>query len=900
MQDTITIKFRAKGDDVLIQTIKKLDKATKALVKVQSQLVNEGKKQVQSQNKNAKQIESLRIKVKALGGEWSKNSTLLGLHKKALEGDKIAMQQLRNETSKYIVKLKQTKKGLFDSAHSSRILGGGFAVLRSKLLIASFAMATMIKPLTRLVKMAGDANETFNKTSVVFGKFSGAVKRWATDFGKSVGYSESTLLEFANTFQDTFVPLGFARVEAARFSTSLTKLALDVASFSNKMDADVVRDFQSAIVGNHETVRKYGVVIDDAIMKAKAYEMGIAEVGEELTASQKVLARFQVIISGSADAMGDKARTMGDYNNQLKTFQELTKKTGEELGRSLMPVATVLLKLASHFANPTLIKSYALAVGALTIAYLAASGAVKTFIVALKSSKIAMASTGIGLAIVAFGEIAAAVMRAREEQTKYNKTLADYQLLALPDLLKEQEALQRIYNKLSKEGIISTTTILNLETGKFETIKKLIPMEEEKLNLSKKALDLITQEILARKIAAGIIDDSATALGALDEAYAKTIDGQKLALELEIAAIKSKIKLNDLTVEQKIGFASLEAQLRALTPNYEDWVTGLEKTNAENEQQAEWIKKLIESNPKLAKAMGYVKDKEIELTAAQKETVALLQEQYDSYSKLGGILGSFGSTLSGLDFSAMDKLKEAMELDTIGNSAEALENQATLLQAQIEAQASFYGQMGQMAADFLEAENARNEQRIRSQGQRELEALRETLKYKRATDKKKKELEEEQVKATNKRLKKNFRAKQALTISGIWMDAIAASMKSVKGSWTSIGQPWFGIIMGLAASQTAMVASQKPPTMAQGGLIGGRLHAQGGTPIEAERGEYMMSRKAVEAVGVETMNKINQGNAMGNVNIQFTGNVLSQDFIEDEAIPMIKEAIRRGADIGVA
>ena len=40
--------------------------------------------------------------------------------------------------------------------------------------------------------------------------------------------------------------------------------------------------------------------------------------------------------------------------------------------------------------------------------------------------------------------------------------------------------------------------------------------------------------------------------------------------------------------------------------------------------------------------------------------------------------------------------------------------------------------------------------------------------------------------------------------------------------------------------------------------------------------------------------------SMGNVNINFSGNVLSQDFIEDEAIPMIKEAIRRGADIGVA
>ena len=38
----------------------------------------------------------------------------------------------------------------------------------------------------------------------------------------------------------------------------------------------------------------------------------------------------------------------------------------------------------------------------------------------------------------------------------------------------------------------------------------------------------------------------------------------------------------------------------------------------------------------------------------------------------------------------------------------------------------------------------------------------------------------------------------------------------------------------------------------------------------------------------------------GSVNITFSGNVMSQDFIENEAIPQIKEAIRRGADIGMS
>ena len=61
-----------------------------------------------------------------------------------------------------------------------------------------------------------------------------------------------------------------------------------------------------------------------------------------------------------------------------------------------------------------------------------------------------------------------------------------------------------------------------------------------------------------------------------------------------------------------------------------------------------------------------------------------------------------------------------------------------------------------------------------------------------------------------------------------------------------------------------------------------------------------MSRDAVDSVGVENMNRINMGGGGGAVNVSFSGNVTSDDFIESEAIPKIKEAIRRGSDIGAA
>ena len=405
LPNTIEIKFEAKGDEVLIKTIKSLDKATKSLIQAQSSLAGEGKKKIGVDKANLNSLRKLNIELKLQGKNLKAVGLDTNLYSQALKGNKLSMAKIRAATKKYNLDLKKTRKGLLDTAHSTRILGGSFAVLRSKLLIASFALATFIRPLSKMIKIAGDANETLNKFNVVFGKYANEMRKWTREFGNSIGYAESTLQAFASTFQDTFVPLGFARNEAAKLSKSLTELAIDVASFSNKMDADVVRDFQSAMVGNHETVRKYGIIIQEANLKTKAYQMGIAETGEELTNAQKVMARFQLIVEGSADAIGDKEKTMGDYNNQIKTFHEQVKKTGEELGRSLMPLASQMLKLVSHFADPTLIKVYTSAIVALGVAYVATSASVRKFTIALRANKVALAATGYGLAIVALGEL---------------------------------------------------------------------------------------------------------------------------------------------------------------------------------------------------------------------------------------------------------------------------------------------------------------------------------------------------------------------------------------------------------------------------------------------------------------------------------------------------------------
>ena len=110
-------------------------------------------------------------------------------------------------------------------------------------------------------------------------------------------------------------------------------------------------------------------------------------------------------------------------------------------------------------------------------------------------------------------------------------------------------------------------------------------------------------------------------------------------------------------------------------------------------------------------------------------------------------------------------------------------------------------------------------------------------------------------------------------------------------------------VMAQTGAQIDMIKAQ---SFALGGEVGGNLHSSGGTMIEAERGEYVVRRQAVNRLGTPALDEMNQtGNLPSGQNnisvvVNFSGNVLSDEFIEEEAIPKIKDALARGHDLGIS
>lgn len=194
-----------------------------------------------------------------------------------------------------------------------------------------------------MIATASTAEETRAKFNTVFRDLAGDAVKWAREFGDSVGRASHDVESWMAGLQDTFVPLGIARDRAAELSKSLVTLAVDVASFNDKADAEVIRDFTSALVGNHETVRKYGIIISESAIRQEALNRGLDKTFSELTDLEKVQLRYALIQSGTTDAQGDAIRTGESYANQVKRLSANWAEFKVLVGGSVLPVLADLL-----------------------------------------------------------------------------------------------------------------------------------------------------------------------------------------------------------------------------------------------------------------------------------------------------------------------------------------------------------------------------------------------------------------------------------------------------------------------------------------------------------------------------------------------------------------------------
>jgi len=159
------------------------------------------------------------------------------------------------------------------------------------------------------IKAASDLNEEVSKSEVIFGDAAGAVRDFAEGAARSLGQSRTQALEAASQFGIFGKSAGLQGPALSEFSTRLVGLASDLASFNNASPEETIFAIGAALRGESEPIRKYGVLLNDATLKARAMEMGLYDGSGALEQQARILAAFEEVLAQTGDAQGDFART---------------------------------------------------------------------------------------------------------------------------------------------------------------------------------------------------------------------------------------------------------------------------------------------------------------------------------------------------------------------------------------------------------------------------------------------------------------------------------------------------------------------------------------------------------------------------------------------------------------
>jgi hypothetical protein len=226
-----------------------------------------------------------------------------------------------------------------------------FAMKRS-MVPATAALTTLAAVAFKATKMASDLNEETSKAQQIFGDASDSIVAFSNTAASKLGQSKTEALKAAGTFGVLGKAAGLTGTDLTAMSIQFTKLASDLASFNNTSPEDAVLALGAGLRGEAEPLRRYGVLLDDATLRQKAFDLELVKSTKEaLTPQNKSLAAQAVILEKTALQQGNFALTAKDAANQQRTFTAKLKDLQTQMGVLFLPVLKETLDTLNDYAD---------------------------------------------------------------------------------------------------------------------------------------------------------------------------------------------------------------------------------------------------------------------------------------------------------------------------------------------------------------------------------------------------------------------------------------------------------------------------------------------------------------------------------------------------------------------
>jgi len=800
-------------------------------------------------------------------------------------------------TGKHKKKQDELNKSTILSIRNQRLLGGAFATLRSKLLLATFGITMFLKPFARMGREAAKVSALTTAFDTLTGSTQGAVVslnklREATDNTMN----STDLLQQANNA----LILG-----VAESSDEMAEM-FDVAQrLGRALGRDTASSVESLITG---IGRQSRLMLDNIgiIVKAEeayeAYAKKLNKTADSLTDVERKQAFFEATMASAREKvsrLGAETLTTQDiFNKAGASFDNLKVAIGDKLNPTIVGMTTKTANAADSMA--TFIRELDLGT--------------------VNDMKNELADLGATMKEISMAEAIRRIPDMFENLAEVQKQIRDFTkgievsgYEKLNNAMKEnanrhiqsfndatnlddkQKALTATQKDLTDSQQASIVALMQLEKHKAGLITltaneegeltALVTREDARRGILSDLISLFKQDIsqqqalaLASKLVSqGIKDTNVHMMAAV------TVTGdynERIREKVQLARDDMLIALQGIELEEKFQ-AQFQKKVKASREDYE-----LLQMRIESEKRLQDVLKVSLDAPDPAGAVAPLTEAlDVQFGLITEDAAKRLELERQVQNETIELFKSGQMT----EIEAREHYNKRMK-ELIAALAEeekkAADEKAITFSEGMAMSISAIGAMTSAQSEQLNAE---------------MRNMKAGDDYKNASSKKREAMEtamrEKQSKERNSIAQKEKLASVAQATISVYESVVAALGAKPYGAWNIALAAGVGA-MGFA--QVASIASTPIPKFAAGGMIGGRRHSQGGTMIEAEQGEFIMSRSAVQSVGIENLNRMNEGGGSSAVTVNVSGNVLSQDFVEGELAENIKEAIRRGTDFGIS
>lgn len=205
---------------------------------------------------------------------------------------------------------------------------------------------------TESVSVASSLQEVQNVVDVTFGDAAGQIEQWAASARTEFGLTELQAKQFSSTMGAMLKSMGVTEDKVYDMSTAMAGLAADMASFYDINFEDAFTKIRSGISGETEPLKQLGINMSVANLEAYALANGISKTYESMTQAEQATLRYNYLMSVTADAQGDFARTSDSYANNLRTLETNIDSLKASLGEALLPtINSVVSAINSLFEH---------------------------------------------------------------------------------------------------------------------------------------------------------------------------------------------------------------------------------------------------------------------------------------------------------------------------------------------------------------------------------------------------------------------------------------------------------------------------------------------------------------------------------------------------------------------